>query len=302
MSINFVRTPSKNYALVQEQILGLIKRQLEPGSWTETESARRDGALNFTLFIHQPADVVMSHGVADKNYFLRKDESGERIANRLSYIFVPGEWLKHRLVTNRKLSLSPEQVHVVGWPRLDTLLSQQSVIASRLEPGRRKRVLWAPTHDYARRGEENLSLSSYPEFEQYLPLLEKHFDVEVSLHPRNRKDKMPTAEKLLWADYVVSDFGTMVYEAWALGKPVLFPSWIIRDRILKYMMAGCAEWHIFNEKIGIHPSSFDEMLEVLLAGCTLDRKVQDFLQEYLEPQYLGCSAKRVATLLEELSR
>ena len=55
-------------------------------------------------------------------------------------------------------------------------------------------------------------------------MFEEHFDFEVSLHPRNRKDKRPTTYGILDCDYVISDFGTMVYEAWALGKPVIFPA------------------------------------------------------------------------------
>ena len=67
----------------------------------------------------------MSHGVADKNYFLRKDDDGEHISNRLSHLFVPGEWLKRRLLAAKKLDVGPERIHVVGWPRLDVLLAAQ---------------------------------------------------------------------------------------------------------------------------------------------------------------------------------
>lgn len=301
MSINFVRTPSKNYAQVQSQILGLIQAHLPAGSFSETEGVARDGRLNFTLFIHQPADVVMSHGVADKNYFFRKDEEGARIANRLRHVFVPGQWLKRRLVASKRLELAEHQVHAVGWPRLDGLLELQAQRPQEPRDGRRLRVLWAPTHDYARRGDEQVSLSSYPGFEPHLALLEQKFDVQVSLHPRNRRDKVPTVDKLLWADYVISDFGTMVYEAWALGKPVIFPDWVIRDPILAYLPAGSAERHIFSEGIGLHPSSPDELMDMISSGAGICAATEAFLHEYLAPEYTGCSARRTATLLAELA-
>lgn len=301
MPINFVRTSSRNYAEVQSQILGLIQARL-PDGFTQTEGVARTGSLNFTLFIHQPADVVMSHGVADKNYFFRKDEQGERIANGLKHVFVPGQWLKRRLVASKRLDLAADQVHAVGWPRLDTLLELQAQRSPEPRDGRRPRVLWAPTHDYARRGDEQVSLSSFPGFEPHLALLEQKFDVQVSLHPRNRRDKVPTVDKLLWADYVISDFGTMVYEAWALGKPVIFPDWVIRDPILTYLPAGSAERHIFSEGIGLHPSSPGELMDMISGGAGICPATLSFLQDYLAPEYTGCSAQRTAELLTELAQ
>jgi hypothetical protein len=301
MPINFVRTPSKNYMLVQDQILGLIKQHIPPDRCAETMGEKKPGHLNFSLFIHQPADIVMSHGVADKNYFFRKDEAGDRIANRLSHVFVPGPWLKRRLVANNKLSLSEHQVHVVGWPRLDALVEQQASLPTAPIENRRKRILWAPTHDFARRGDEQVSLSSYPDFADSISLLEQNFDVMVSLHPRNRRDKIPTTDKMLWADYVVSDFGTMVYEAWSLGKPVIFPDWIIKDRILNFLPAGSAEYLIFKEGIGLHPKSLGELIEMLGDAPSVDFHAQNFLDDYLSPEYKGESARRIAALLLELS-
>src|SRR5690606_6964667 len=127
---------------------------------------------------------------------------------------------------------------VVGWPRLDTLLAMQERYkadpARAAASQRRKKILWAPTHDYARRGADNIPISSYPRFLEHIETLGSEFDVEVSLHPRNRPDKKPTAEKLIEADYVIADNGTLVYEAWCLGKPVVFPSWLLADTMKIY--------------------------------------------------------------------
>ena len=176
--INLVHTKSKNYSGVQQQILGAITRHLAPGEFSTTVGKRTPGSLNFSLFILQPSDVVMSHGLADKNYFLRKDREGERISNRLEHLFVPGEWLKRRLLAWKGLEVDAERIHVVGWPRLDALLAtQQEMPVVPREPGARPKVLWAPTHDYARRGKKKDSMSSYPELLEYLPMFEKHFDL-----------------------------------------------------------------------------------------------------------------------------
>ncbi|MCR6663413.1 MAG: CDP-glycerol glycerophosphotransferase family protein [Luteimonas sp.] len=301
MPLNLVTTTSKNYAGVQDHILSLVKNFLPPGSYSQSVEEYRQGAFNFSLFINQPADAVMSHGAADKSYFFRRHENGGRISNSLKHVLVPGEWLRSRIINSKKLTLSADQVHAVGWPRLDDLLARQAAMAPDEVAGRRKRILWAPTHDYARRGEDLVSLSSYPEFEPYLERLSERYDVQTSLHPRNRPDKVPTSDKLLWADYVVSDFGTMVYEAWALGKPVIFPDWLIKERIAAYLPKGSAESHVFREGIGLHPASFEELCEMVEGGAGIDAVVSEFLDAYLSPEYRGRSSERIAQLLLRFS-
>ena len=299
--INLVHTASANYAGVQDQILGAVTRHLEPGAFSTTVGAKAPGSLNFSLFILQPTDVLMSHCLADKNYFFRKDADGERISNRLSHLLVPGEWLKRRILKAKNLDVRPDQVHVVGWPRLDALFAaQRQRAAAGHEPGRRPRVLWAPTHDYARRGENRDSLSSYPELLEHVPMLEKHVDLSISLHPRNRTDKQPTQHSLVDCDYVISDFGTIVYEAWALGKPVIFPHWLIGDRITEHLGAS-AESHVFSQRLGLHADSPQQMVDFIRDGAGIDRRTTRFIDDYLARQYDGTSGARVASLLQSLA-
>ena len=300
--INLVHTSSKNYAAIQQQILGAITKHLGPQEYSTTVGKRAPGSLNFSLFIRMPADVVMSHGVADKNYFLRKDADGERISNRLEHVLVPGEWLKRRLLKRKDLKLGRKQIHVVGWPRLDILLATQQAmpVDPPRAPGARPKVLWAPTHDYAQRGEDNDSTSSYPDLLEFAPLFEKHFDFATSLHPRNRTNKQPTHLSLLDCDYVISDFGTLVYEAWALGKPVIFPHWLIGDRI-KGHLGESAEAFIFHERLGLHADSPQEMVDLVMDGAGIDKRTSSFLDDWLEPRYAGRSGERVAALLRSLS-
>ncbi len=167
-------------------------------------------------------------------------------------------------------------------------------------PGTRPKVLWAPTHDYVRHGEENYSKSSYPDLLEFIPMFEKHFDLEVSLHPRNRKDKQPTKYGLLDCDYVISDFGTIVYEAWALGKPVIFPHWLIGDRIKRHL-GQSAEAHIFHERLGLHADNPQQMIDFVMDGAGIDARTIAFLGDWLEPAYAGQSGERVASLLQSLS-
>jgi hypothetical protein len=295
--INYVLDKSKNYAGVQESILGIVTRHLPPGSYTTTFGKHRPGAVNFSLFVRQPADFVMSHGVADKNYFTDvRDAEGKLFANRLRGVFVPGQWLKRKLLAFPELKLRADQIHTVGWPRLDALRARPRTAGLSSRP----RVLWAPTHDFVKRGDEQLSTSTFPAFGEHLPQLEKLFDVSVSVHPRNRPSKTPTLQSLIDSDCVVSDFGTMVYEAWSLGKPVIFPRWLLGDRIQKYL-PGSAEAHIFEQRIGYHPESIEELIEIVAGGPVVSPAVHDFMNDYVDNHAGGSSGARVAALLRELA-
>lgn len=294
----FTMATSENYLEVQRQLNGLARDALiEKGcSVSETGKACLDGALNFTWFIRQRADVLMSHGVADKNYYWMKDpKNNQRYLDRFKAVCVPGRWMKDRIVSSPKLKFGEDAVFAVGWPRLDLLreLQEKVTVPATSEE---IRILWAPTHDNRKRGPEQKSTSTYPDFLPYAEKLSRMYQVESSPHPHNRTDKTPTVEKMLRSNVVVSDFGTMVYEAWALGKPVIFPIWILGDRVQKYLPES-AEAFIFENKIGYHPESYEEMLEILKAGPVVTKDVHDFMDEYLDNYRGGRASERLADAL-----
>ncbi len=296
--IHFVLDRAGSYQSVQSQLLDLIDPHLPQPPARNPDY--QQGALNFCLFIRPQSDVVMSHGVADKNYLWSADGQGKRLANQREHLLVPGDWLRRRLLESRAIKLDEDHLHVVGWPRLDLLIGQVPT-ARRPRIGRAKpRVLWAPTHNRRKRGETGRSTSSFPEFENYLRALSRFAWVDVSVHPRNRRDHTPTGASMPQADVVVADFGTTVYEAWALGKPVIFPRWLLADRIAEHM-PGSAESLIFAERIGYHPQSFDELVDILRAGPVLTPDVQAFMADYLAGEYFGHAGQRVAQVLTEIA-
>src|SRR6201999_2388167 len=110
---------------------------------------------------------------------------GKRVSSHISCCLVPGKWLYRRIVRHEALPHTEASVFKVGWPRLDDLYRIQAEYdAKPKEPRTRPKVLWAPTHDFARRGPDNVTMSSYPGFLAELPRLEKHADVFTSVHPR----------------------------------------------------------------------------------------------------------------------
>ena len=302
----FLVRPGKNYRQVQKQLFSVIQKAMPKGSYTtipEDEYKSEPNTISFDMFIRATGDVLMSHGVADKNYFFIRDEKGEYLVNRRKHLLVPGPWLKKKILNRKGITLKPNQIHCVGWPRLDYLLELQAEYNrenNHAEPKRKIKVLWAPTHDKRKRGPENQSTSSYPALEQWESLLQEKFDFTKALHPRNKVvDKKPTTESLIEADYVISDFGTIVYEAWALGKPVIFPTWLIGERIQRYLK-GSAEAYIFKHKIGLHAESIDDVIRFIEEKQGLGEDVKEFMQMYLPDEYKGRSSKRIAQLLLEL--
>jgi hypothetical protein len=308
--VNFVRNSSPDYQQVQSQIFGLIRAELPGADVSETVEERRDDAINFGIHIRlgrgerqvpMPLDVLMSHGLADKDYLLLTGLDGRRLINAYEHVLVAGSWFRSKLlltrfhpVARRRVRLARSQIHLAGWPRLDLLLRQQQ---QQQQPRQgRVRVLWAPSHNMA--GREH-NYSSYPAFEDYLPRLEQAFEVRVSLHPSNRTDKSPTAGDLQWADAVVTDFGTMLYEAWALGKCVVMPDWLFPDEMLRGRgtQKRSAEGRVYSRGIGDHAGNIDELCGMLAAAKPPGRDVTAFMDRILAPEYRGVSARRVAELL-----
>lgn len=305
--LTFVLSGSKNYVKVQSQINSLIQKHMRSLSYFETNRDRVDDemSLKFGLFISYKHDILMSHGVADKNYLFKKDEQGNLLINSCKHVLVPGPWLKRRLLNNRKITLNEKQIHCVGWPRLDALLELQAQFSerkiSKLKHQGRPRVLWAPTHDFKKRGEENISTSSYPALGEHKEYFLEKFDLDFSPHPRNRDEKQPTAEKLVLSDIVISDFGTMLYEAWALGKPVIFPTWLIGDRIQTYLK-GSAEAHIYRNRIGLHAESPEDVVKfVAESDFRIGDDVKEFMKDYLPAKYRFNSGYLVAKTLLKCS-
>lgn len=326
-SINFVWQPHRNYAYIQEQIFGLIEACLPPRSVVHTVGDAVEGALSLSLFIRQsreevaatPADIVMAHGIADKRYFFIVGDDGLPIANKYQYVFVPGTWHVNRLVEGRfrrnpkyQITLQDSQIKKVGWLRLDPMI--KLISESPTTKHSRLKVLWAPTHNTITndKSDSKMSPSSYPGFRKHILAMFLAYKFTISLHPRNRGTKTPTLDKLVASDVIISDFGTMVFEAWALGKPVIFPRWCIDVEALVNRNPLSAEAHIYRNKIGLHPETPRQMHQMLRKinrnrkqDPGLDQRgsnVVSFIDTYIDPAERGNDAMRTAEILVEIAR
>ena len=113
---------------------------------------------------------------------------------------------------------------------------------------------------------------------------------------------MPTIQPLVDADVVIADAGSTIYEAWALGKPVIFPDWLVRDGVLN-RFKGTFEAKCYADNLGYHAKSFKHLLELIpeAIGKGIDERAVDFAQELFPASLKGNSGKTIAKILRRLA-
>ena len=242
--------------------------------------------LSITFYVRRNADIFMSHGCADKNY---REIDNSKYLHNFKLILVPGPWLKNKLIN---MGIEESKIACVGWPKLDPLFRE---LKSWRPNPQYKTVLWVPTHNWGIFKGHKTSISSYPGLFKYVKYINanlKGIKIVISTHPKNRKTKEPTLDKLVACDYVIADAGSTVYEAWALGKPVIFPDWIVKDNIIRNI-PDSAEEYIYSNNIGYHASNINEFIKLLKRKLVIERDVKEFMEEYMPSKFNGVSGKAV---------
>ena len=302
MQINFVREVTA-YKNTLDSLIDPIRKYL-PES-TVTPKGGKEGALNFCFFVGSQAPkprILMSHGVADKNY-IGSREKGK--ATKFDYLFVPGPAYKEKHTTgfiardrknveyvHENKGYPADRIFVVGWPKLDPIFNG----GYKRTPSDKIRILYAPTHNAIK------AVSSFPAFNEYLDKFPADFGVINSPHPCRKEDRMPTMQHLVDADVIIADAGSTIYEAWALGKPVIFPDWLVRTGVLN-IFNGAFEAQIYRENLGYHAKDFHHLLELipeaLEKGVTDD--VKEFMKGVCPAEFNGKSGKTIAEILRRLA-
>lgn len=283
MQINFVREVTA-YVNVLDSLIDPIRQHLPESTVTPRQGVR--GALNFCMFIRSNAPmprVLMSHGVADKNYISKEK------ADRFNYLFVPGPAYKKKHI---KIGTPAEKIFVVGWPKLDPIFNGKY---KRTESDK-LRILYAPTHNAIQ------AVSSFPAFNEYLDKFPADMEIINSPHPARKDDRMPTLQALVDADVVIADAGSTIYEAWALGKPVIFPDWLVRDGVLR-KFENTFEAKCYEDNLGYHAKSFKHLLELIPEAVSkgIDERAIDFAQDLFPTSLKGNSGKVIAEILRRLA-
>lgn len=236
--------------------------------------------------LHKVKTVFMSHGIADKHY---RDFNSIK---DFDYVCTSGPaWTKKYI----RQGVRRSRILEIGYPKLDSIFNGD------LQPSPREddriRVLWAPTH-----GGGNSDCSSYPECDEIVKKFPSKFKAWVSSHPRHKEDKGVTLQDLLDCDVVISDTGSLVYEAWIVGKPVVFPTYLVTKGVGRRYGKDRHnfEHHIYiKPRYGYHSGSFEELVENIYRAAEkgMGEREREFIEGIFPEKYRGKSGQRVAEAL-----
>jgi CDP-glycerol glycerophosphotransferase (TagB/SpsB family) len=287
--INFVKPVNIWYGDIMSSFIEPIGKHLTSFFVSETS---RDNCVNVHFFNEQSyvkqvglkgINVIIPHGLADKRYRDSKE-------NIFQYSLASSELWKSRLV-NR--GIKEEKIFIGGYAKIDTLLNNKK------DTSDKKTILWSPTHNI---NLKNLfGISSFPYFNEFINMIPDKYNVNISPHPYNKIDHKATINELVNADVVISDFSSIIFESLAIGKPVIFPDWIVRKAILSYY-SGTFEGYMYLNDIGYHANSIEELVNYIDIALNngIDEKTKDFIEEILPTKFRGSSGKTIADFLVNL--
>ncbi|MGE5391689.1 MAG: hypothetical protein ACM3PE_11570 [Deltaproteobacteria bacterium] len=285
MLINFVMLQLKAY-------WNVVQEMSEPVRFHISNSVVNTTALNDAVNVHffAPGDnnysekvdfdkgvkVFLPHGISDKGY-----RTGESL-KEFDFICVSGPFWAEKLTDE---GIPGEKIFIGGYPKLDSVFTKRKTLHhTNIKPI----VLYAPTHT-------NSAVCAYSELTEDMIKLPSYVDLITSLHPYNNLDHLTTTEQLIHADVVISDIGSLVWEAWALGIPVVFPDWVVKDRLISALPTTLTA-HIYREGIGYHADSLEELPEQVCKAIDqgITEAESDLINRVFPAELRGISGKATA--------
>lgn len=296
-SIAFADTIPDGDDLLARQILAPVLGSASISAAWHGEA--RDPIL-LTFKVETPADVLLMSDLADRRFFEKRRPDKRAYLEHFRKILVPGNWLRNRILDDDRLGVTAEKVMVVGSPRIELLRSLQKSADARRRTGGLRKVLFAPLHDNWKDSDGN-SMSCREAMLPHLPQLKSVCDLSVAIDQRNIiEKKIPITKELLEADVVITDYSSLIYEAWALGKPVIFPRWLTGDRVLMKAPSS-AEAYIYREELGLHAQSIEELIGYVKDAVSPGPGVEEFIADYIAIPHAGSAGARIAGHLEDLA-
>ncbi len=238
-----------------------------------------------------PKDVFYSHGIGDKSYWC-----ADKIED-YNYAMVPGPAWKDRIEAGG----FEGEVFVTGYTKLDPVFWGEYEKQTRDKPY----VVWAPTHGYNYR---HKGRSSYPWCVDYIKEIPEEYEVCLAMHPTSKMNTRQkhdvTLQELVDADAVIADAGSTLYEAWILGKPVIFPDWICKKDVLAHFKSDPdnLEYQIYEKGIGYHASDMAHLVELIDVALNkgMQQQEQDFVESICPEHTRGKAGDNCAAVLKGL--
>lgn len=286
--INFIYENS-TYIKVLDTLVDPIVKHLE-GIHVKTFYYNHD-MINVSFFCDSKTTpkrgIFMSHGIADKNW--RNFES----VLSYDYVCVSSEAWKQKMISQ---GIPEKRLLICGYSKLDSMFPFQK------EPKEDDEivVLYAPTHNMGEPSSN--SVSCYPRLNALIGNHPSDIRIIHSVHPANKENYIPTTDLYKYADVVISDCSSTLYEAMALDIPVVFPDWLVRDMILR-CFPNSFEDVIYKKGIGYHANNIEELWYLIRKAKKegLSDKTKIFIDSIIPPHLRGNSGKTTADILIELA-
>lgn len=305
--INFI-CPFSGYSKVINSFIDPIIQHLPNHTYTITDKPSKSDhpRTNVHFFIENHSkngpgsniDILIPHGLADKNY------RTPTALNKFDLVLVSGEAWREKLISR---GVAAEKLMVAGYPKLDPVFQgmDKNISNNNQSPRaeRKLRVLWAPTHNAIQ------EVSSYPAFldcmDELTDILKKYGNIDFMCapHPAIKKLAPVTLQDLMYADVVLSDSSSMIYEAMALNKPVILLSWLVKDGIYN-KFPGTFEEQLYVESICYQANCFSDLIDWLTVKRGLLQftpTMKSFIEGIFPERLRGCSGKAMADILKNLS-
>jgi len=234
--------------------------------------------------IFQGTSIFMSHGIADKGW-----RDGPAVKD-FDYVCVSGPLWVQKMIDE---GIEAGKILMIGYPKLDPLFQNKKIST---ETNSLKTILYAPTH-------HNSKPSSYPAFLKFLDYFPDEFRILSSPHPFHKSNKQPTLQELVEADVVISDSGSLLYEAWALDKPVVFPDWLVKTAVLEHWPQTFAAL-IYRDNIGYHANNFIHLVHLIYKALDdgMGEREGNFIDGIFPPALRGCSGRITAETLLKIAQ
>ena len=284
--INFIMTGIYYSNVVETMMKPIVKHLKE----YETSNITKDNCINVHFFNEHShlkntglngINVMIPHGLADKAWRNATKE------NQFDYVTASSDLWKDILVQR---GIKSNKIIVCGYPKIDLFYDIEK------KENNKKTVLWCPTHNT---NLKNLNCtSSNPGFRKFIKSIPDKYNFIEHVHPYNHTEHNATCEDLVNSDVIISDFSSMIYEGIIIGKPVIFPDWIVKNVILSHYK-NTVEGKMYIENIGLHANDIDELLIHIENAIKdgLDQKTKDFAEQILPTKFRGKSGKYIAEFL-----
>lgn len=238
-----------------------------------------------------PYDIFISHGIGDKNYWI-----GKRIKD-FNFAFCPGPiWEKRMRKTGYK-----GEIFQTGYTKMDPLFNGQYT----KNDFNKHCVVWAPTHGY---NNKHRGRSSYPQCMSLIHSIPNEYEKKMALHPTSKMNTnvkhLPTMQDLIDADVVIADAGSTLYEAWILGKPVIFPDWLCKKDVLGHFKEDKEnlEYIIYSKNIGYHAKDMQDLIKLIPIAIEKGMKDEEkqFIEEICPEKTRGRAGEFAAKAIKEI--